>query len=65
MVNQAFLEAGYFLFNKLKNNSAIKQTIKDMPLSQQFVTRRVEGMDEDLENKLKIDIDSCFFFSVR
>lgn len=65
MMKQAFLEAGNVLFDKFKNKSEIMQAIKDMPLSRQSVTRRVEGMGENLRNKLKMDIDNCCFFSLQ
>jgi hypothetical protein len=33
MLEQAFLDAGYILFDKLKNKGEIMQAIKDTPLS--------------------------------
>lgn len=65
MLKEAFINAGNVLFDKFKNKLEIMQAIKDIPLSRQSVTRRVEVMGEDLQSKLKADIENCSYFSLQ
>lgn len=62
-MKQALLKAENILFNKLKTKEEIMQAVKDMPLFRQSEKRRVQGIGEDLQNKLKMDIDSYCYFS--
>lgn len=64
VVKEAFIEAADVLFGNFKNKTEIVSTIKDMQLSRNSVTRRCEGMAEDVETQLK-DIDACECFSLQ
>lgn len=65
VVKEAFIEAADVLFGNFKNKTEIISTIKDMQLSWNTVTRRCEGMAEDVETQLKKDIDACECFSLQ
>ncbi len=65
VVKEAFIEAADALFGEFKNKTEIVSTIKDMQLSRNTVTRRCEGMAEDVETQLKKDIDACECFSLQ
>ena len=53
MLKEAFMEGGEALFANFNNKSVIMSAIKDMQLSRQSVTRRVECMGIDLVQQLK------------
>ena len=65
VVKEAFIEAADALFGEFKNKTEIVTAIKDMQLSRNTVTRRCEGMAEDVESQLKKDIDACECFSLQ
>ncbi|XP_053173285.1 general transcription factor II-I repeat domain-containing protein 2A-like [Scomber japonicus] len=65
VVKEAFIEAADALFGEFKNKTEIVTAIKDMQLSRNTVTRRCEGMAEDVESQLKNDIDACECFSLQ
>ncbi|CAK6982894.1 zinc finger BED domain-containing protein 5-like isoform X1, partial [Scomber scombrus] len=65
VVKEAFIEAADALFGEFKNKTEIVTAIKDMQLSRNTVTRRCEGMAEDVESQLKKDIDACDCFSLQ
>lgn len=65
LVKKAFIEGGEVLFANFKNKSQIMSAIKDVQLSRQSVTRRVEAMAIDLNQKLKQDIAECKYFSLQ
>ncbi len=48
VVKEAFIEATDALFGEFKNKTEIVSTLKDMQLSRNTVTRRCEGMAEDV-----------------
>lgn len=56
VVKEAFIEAVGVLFGHFKNKMEIVSTIKDMQLSRNTVTRRCEGMAEDVETQLKMHV---------
>ncbi|KAK0138833.1 General transcription factor II-I repeat domain-containing protein 2 [Merluccius polli] len=65
IVKEAFLEAADVLFADFKNRKEIVSAIQDMQLSRNSVTRRCEGMAEDVEQQLRNDIDACECFSLQ
>ena len=65
MVNKAFIEAADSLFGNFKNKDEIMSEIKDLQLSRSTVTRRFEGMEENLAAQLERDIDRCECFSLQ
>lgn len=65
VVKEAFLEAGETLFANFKNKAEILAAIKELQLSRPTVTRRVEIIGKDIEQKLKSDIMECRYFSLQ
>lgn len=65
VMKEAFLEAADSLFATFKNKAEIVAAIKDMPLSRQTVTRRVELMAEDISSQILLDLQNCIYFSVQ
>ena len=65
MVKEAFIEAADSLFGNFKNKDEIMSEIKDLQLSRSKVTRRFEGMEENLAAQLEKDIDRCECFSLQ
>ena len=62
MVKEAFIEAADSLFGNFKNKDEIMSTIKDLQFSGSTVTRRFEGMEENLAAQMERDIDHrCVF----
>lgn len=64
MVKEAFIEAADSLFVDFKNKAEIMSAIKDIQLSRN-VTRRCEGMEENLAAQLHRDIAVCVSFSLQ
>lgn len=65
VIKEAFLEAGEALFANFKNKAEIMSAMKELQLSRQSVTRRVEIIGKDIEQKLKKDIMKCRYFSLQ
>jgi Domain of unknown function (DUF4371)/Spin-doc zinc-finger/hAT family C-terminal dimerisation region len=65
IIKEAFLEAADSLFDSFKNKSEIMASIKDMPLSRNTVTRRMEAMSEDVTVQLQHDLNNCNCFSLQ
>lgn len=65
MIKEAFIKGGEVLFANFKNKSEIMTAIKDVQLSRQSVTRRLEIMEMDVIQKLKHDINDCKYFSLQ
>lgn len=65
IVKEAFIEAADALFADFKNRKEIVSAIQDVQLSRNSVTRRCEGMAEDVEQQLRNDIDTCECFSLQ
>ena len=59
-MKKVFIEGGEVLFAYFKNKSEIMSGIKDVQLSRQSVTRRVEAMVIELNQKLKQDMQILF-----
>lgn len=55
VLKEAFLEGANSLFGDFKNKTEIMSAIKELQLSRRTVTRRVELMNSDIEQKLKSD----------
>jgi len=65
MVKEAFIEAADSLFENFKNKNEIMSAIKDLQLSRSTVTRRFEGMEQNLAAELERDICRCECFSIQ
>ena len=65
MVKEAFIEAADSLFGNFKNKDETMSAIKDLQLSRSTVTKRFEGMEENLAAQLERDIDRCECFSLQ
>ena len=65
MVKEAFIEIADSLFGNFKNKDKIMSAIKDLQFSRSTVTRRFEGMEENLAAQLERDIDRCECFSLQ
>ncbi|CAM4659072.1 unnamed protein product [Leuciscus chuanchicus] len=65
VVKEAFVEAADALFGDFKNKSDIIAAIKDVQISRGTVTRRCEGMAEDIEEQLRKDVEQCKCFSLQ
>ena len=65
MVKEAFMEAADSLFVDFKNKDEIMFAIKDIQLSRSTMTRRCEGMEENLTAQLQRDIAMCECFSLQ
>ena len=65
MIKEAFIEAADSLFEDFKNKTEIMAAINDSQLSKNMVTRRCEGIAENLEHQLKKDMDSCECYSLQ
>jgi hypothetical protein len=63
MITEAFIEAVDSLFGDFKNKTEI-MAANGIQLSSNTVTRRSEGIVENLEDQLKKDIDNCECFSL-
>ena len=65
MVKESFIEAADSLFETFKNKNEIMSAIKDLQLSKSTVTKRFEGMEENLTAKLERVIGRYECFSIQ
>lgn len=65
MIKECFLEAAESLFVNFKNKAEIISAIKDIQLSRQTVTRRVETISKNLENQTMNYLRDCTYFSLQ
>lgn len=62
MIKECFIEAADSLFGNFKNKTEIISAIKDLQLSRQTVTRRIEIINQDLYNQT---LKECTYFSLQ
>ncbi|XP_023309706.1 general transcription factor II-I repeat domain-containing protein 2-like [Anoplophora glabripennis] len=65
MIKECFVEAAESLFVNFKNKAEIISAIKDIQLSRQTVTRRVETISKNLENQTMNYLKDCTYFSLQ
>jgi hypothetical protein len=65
MIKGCFVVASNSLFNKFKNKTEIHNANKEVQLFQSAVTGRVECMSDDIEQKLRQDLEISEFFSLQ
>ena len=61
IIKEAFVEAADSLFVNFKNKNDIMSASKDLQLSRNTVTKRFEGMEENLAAPLERDIGGFHF----
>lgn len=65
MIKECFIEAADSLFGNFKNKTEIISAIKDLKLSRQTVTRRIEIINQNLHNQTMKDLEECTNFSLQ
>jgi hypothetical protein len=62
VIKECLVVAGDSLFNEFKNKTGMCNAIKEVQLSRNTVTRRVECMSDDAEQQMRQDLEICEFF---
>jgi hypothetical protein len=65
VIKECLVVAGELLFNEFKNKTEIYNANKEVQLSRSTVTRRLECMSDDIEQKMRQDLEICEFSSLQ
>lgn len=65
IIKESMLAASEILFQEFKNKKEIMLAIKEVQLSRNSVTRRIQAMSVNVREQLKDDLQKCVFLSLQ